>query len=141
MPITFNCPGCAKQFRVPDEMAGRSSRCTQCGTPLVVPSPAAVAAWQPQPVAPPPMTAPAPAPYEVVDNAPAGRQFISRKMLIFGGAGLLGVVLLGAVVWGGYKLFFGSSGLGDEVKYLPSNSQMVVSLRPEQMLDSAAWKD
>jgi hypothetical protein len=143
MPITFNCPGCAKQFKVPDEMAGRSSRCTQCGTPLVVPSPAAVAAWQPQPVAPPPMPAPAaPSPYEVVDAAPPGGRFqVSRKMLMFAGAGVLGVVLLVAVVWGGYKLFFGGSGLGDEVIYLPNNCQTVVSLRPEQLLDSSAWKD
>lgn len=147
MPITFGCPGCAKQFKVPDEMAGRASRCTQCGTPLVVPgSPAAVAVWQPapQPVAPAmALAAPAPAAYEVVDAAaPGSRRFqVSRKMLIMGGAGVLGVVLLGAVVWGGYKLFFGGSGLGDEVKYLPNNCQMIVAVRPEPILNSDAYKN
>jgi hypothetical protein len=145
MPITFACQGCAKQFKVPDEMAGRSSRCTQCGRPLVVPaSPAAVAAWQPapQPVAPA-MAVPAPAPYDVAAGAPpaGGRFKISSKMLIIGGAGVLGLMLMVAMVWGGYKLFFGPSGLGDEILYLPNNCQTVVSVRPEQILNSDTYKD
>jgi len=143
MPIAFACPGCAKQFKVPDEMAGRSSRCTQCGKPLVVPgSPAAVAAWQPapQPVAPAMAAAP-PAPYDVGAPSAGGRFQISKKMLIMGGAGVFGLIMMGAMVWGGYKLFFGPSGLGDEVYYLPNNCQTVVSLRPEQILNSDAYKD
>jgi len=143
MPISFACPGCAKKFKVPDEMTGRSTKCPQCGAGLVVPSPTAVASWQPQPVAAPPMTAPAPGQFEVANAAPGGRRLpqVSRRMLILGGAGLLGVVLLGTVVWGGYKLFLGGSGLGDEVYYLPNNCQLIVSLRPQQMVESAAWKD
>jgi hypothetical protein len=107
-------------------------------------SQAAVAAWQPapQPVAPP-MTAPAPAPYDAIGGpAPGGSRFqVSRKMLVMSGAGVLGLVLMVAVVWGGYKLIFGPSGLGDEVKYLPDHCQTIVSVRPDQILGSDAYKD
>lgn len=143
--IVFACPSCAKQFKVPDEMAGRQSRCTQCSTPLTVPaSTAAVAAWQqgaPQPV-PPPMSAPSP--YDVGGVArPADDRFgfLKNKFVIAGVAGVFGVVMLGAVVWGGYRLLFGGSGLGAEVRYLPDNTQAVVSLRPEQVLNSDAYKE
>jgi hypothetical protein len=61
-------------------------------------------------------------------------------MMMVGG-GVAGVMLMVAMVWGGYKLFFGPSGLGDEVQYLPSNCQTVISLRPEQILSNDAFKE
>lgn len=42
--IEFSCPSCGKQFRVPDEYAGRSAKCKGCGGAVTVPRPAAVAA-------------------------------------------------------------------------------------------------
>jgi hypothetical protein len=38
MPISFQCPGCAKPFNVTDNWGGRPCRC-ECGTNLVVPFP------------------------------------------------------------------------------------------------------
>jgi hypothetical protein len=38
MPITFDCEGCGKFYTVPDEVAGRTARCKQCGTSNVIPT-------------------------------------------------------------------------------------------------------
>ena len=39
MPIEFSCE-CGKAFKVADEYAGKRSKCTACGKPVVVPAPA-----------------------------------------------------------------------------------------------------
>jgi hypothetical protein len=39
VPIEFNCDGCGKTLRVPDEHAGKQARCPGCQTVLTVPSP------------------------------------------------------------------------------------------------------
>jgi hypothetical protein len=41
MPIEFACE-CGKKFKVADEYAGKRSKCTACGQPVVVPMPAPV---------------------------------------------------------------------------------------------------
>ena len=41
MPIEFSCE-CGKGFKVADEFAGKRTKCTACGKPVVVPTPAAV---------------------------------------------------------------------------------------------------
>ena len=41
--IDFACPHCAKRFRVPPDLAGRTARCKSCGNMLTVPAPAAAA--------------------------------------------------------------------------------------------------
>ncbi len=38
MPIEFACE-CGKAFKVADEFAGKRSKCTACGQPVVVPTP------------------------------------------------------------------------------------------------------
>lgn len=38
MPIEFRCPSCARTLRTPDETAGKSAKCPQCGTITEVPS-------------------------------------------------------------------------------------------------------
>ncbi|MBA3314031.1 MAG: zinc-ribbon domain-containing protein [Planctomycetota bacterium] len=37
MPIEFRCPNCEKKLRTADEKAGKTAKCPQCGTPVVVP--------------------------------------------------------------------------------------------------------
>jgi hypothetical protein len=50
MSITFDCEGCGKFYTVPDEVAGRTAKCKQCGTMNVIPAPKpkAKAAGEPQ---------------------------------------------------------------------------------------------
>jgi predicted Zn finger-like uncharacterized protein len=38
MPIPIVCPSCAAKLRVPDNMAGRKTKCPKCGTGINVPS-------------------------------------------------------------------------------------------------------
>jgi hypothetical protein len=58
MPLTFTCPGCQKQLRAKDELAGRKTQCPGCGRVCRIPGgdevttrPAA-AASRPRPAAP-----------------------------------------------------------------------------------------
>ena len=41
MPLTVKCTGCSRQFRVPDEAAGKKIKCPQCQTVFLVPDPSA----------------------------------------------------------------------------------------------------
>lgn len=52
MPIEFNCSGCSKLLRTPDESAGKKAKCPQCGAIVDVPA-GAVEGVTPAPVAPP----------------------------------------------------------------------------------------
>ncbi|MBX9628353.1 MAG: hypothetical protein K2X82_31430, partial [Gemmataceae bacterium] len=42
MPIPTTCPGCRAAFDVPDQLAGKTIRCTSCKTQLTVPAAGAV---------------------------------------------------------------------------------------------------
>ena len=73
--IAFACPGCQATFKLPDEMAGKSARCSKCNQRFTVPGskPKAVAVSAPAPkpmppkkVAPPAM--PAVMEAEVIDE-------------------------------------------------------------------------
>lgn len=44
MPIEFRCPRCHKLLRTPDETAGKSAQCPQCGEVQKIPSPPAAGA-------------------------------------------------------------------------------------------------
>ncbi|MBY0513906.1 MAG: zinc-ribbon domain-containing protein [Gemmataceae bacterium] len=43
MAIPITCPGCKAGFEVPDNLAGKTIRCTSCKTQLSVPAVAEVA--------------------------------------------------------------------------------------------------
>jgi hypothetical protein len=46
MPIEFTCE-CGKAYKVADEYAGKRTKCTACGQPVVVPTPVATSAEEP----------------------------------------------------------------------------------------------
>src|SRR5581483_11393383 len=60
MPIAFKCPGCGKDYKVPDEFGGRSSKCRQCGATMAIPQASAAVSATPQPPAAPPSAPAAP---------------------------------------------------------------------------------
>lgn len=57
MTVTVDCPTCGKHYRIDAKFAGRRVQCKGCGTAMIVPAPAAVAAPQPVAVAAPPVSA------------------------------------------------------------------------------------
>ena len=64
MTIQFTCPSCGKGLRSPENLAGQSARCPQCGLVVSVPSPSSPPspATPPSPAVPPSVPAPAPPP-------------------------------------------------------------------------------
>ncbi|HUU42478.1 MAG TPA: DUF4282 domain-containing protein [Planctomycetota bacterium] len=53
MSIEMSCPGCGKQLRLPDSMAGKRGKCPSCGTVMDVPA-VEVAQEVPEPAGLPP---------------------------------------------------------------------------------------
>ena len=142
MPISFQCPECAKSFNVRDELAGKKARC-KCGAAIQVPQPAAPVQQQPidplldplsvnQPAADPLMGSVPPAQPPVdpligpqaVDplagpvslatpfTAPAGGGANGMHIGVKVGAGVGGVAMLGLLVWLGISLLGGDSETG-----------------------------
>jgi len=56
-------------------------------------------------------------------------------VLAFAGIGLALLLLLGGLLW-----FFWPNGVGANVRYLPDNSQMVMSIKVEELFNSKAYK-
>lgn len=46
--IRFSCPGCRRNFNVPDNYAGKKANCKNCGQMMYVPKPAAPAPPEPE---------------------------------------------------------------------------------------------
>jgi hypothetical protein len=156
MTIAFQCPGCGVTLKVPDTMAGRRGKCPKCGT--VNQLPAAGGQLQTAPAAPKPKSAPArppkPAPEPDVaedegeaEDQPAARPRKGKKKrrsrtMLFVGLGCGGALLLlcmgvgaGVGVW-----WYMSSPISEELTYMPSNCEVLASIRLDQLLDSKAYK-
>ena len=61
MLIVLDCPGCAKRYEIDAALAGKKSRCKQCGEVFKIPVPTAVSA--------PPPTSKAPRPVQTASGA------------------------------------------------------------------------
>ena len=103
--IAFKCSGCAKNFSVKDDLAGRKTRCPKCGASMLVPAAkGAVAIARP---AHPPSSA-TKNPFElppdadglapVNENAQSPRRGSFGKTVLLGCGTLLGLLLIGSVV-------------------------------------------
>ena len=58
MLIVLDCPGCGKRYEIDGALAGKKSRCKQCGEVFKIPVPTAVSAPPPPSKPPrPPQTA------------------------------------------------------------------------------------
>lgn len=128
MPISFQCPECAKPFNVGDELAGKKARCG-CGLVMLVPQPAAPLQKpvQQQPLAPQqpldPLMAPSQQPFDpLMGSLPPAQQGVApqqpfnpmaamqqptaaggggkgAKIAIMVGAGVGGVAVVGLLAW------------------------------------------
>lgn len=69
MAIAFSCEGCGKSFSVDDRLAGKRSRCKQCGHVFQIPGPSPA---QPAPQRPARASDPAPPAFDpyAIDDAP-----------------------------------------------------------------------
>lgn len=139
MSIIFSCPSCAKTYSVPEQFAGRATRCQGCGAGLTVPQVALTAA---PPAAVPVAAPPTPAWPQTADplgRPDSGRQpWHASRMLVAG----IAIAALLVVVAGGAAAFwlFGSSG-AESMKFLPNNPNFVVSVKVDDLMASDSWKE
>ena len=64
MPIEFRCTQCNRLLRTPDDAAGRTATCPQCGATLTIPTPGEGAAAPPaEPEPAPPASSGEPSPF------------------------------------------------------------------------------
>jgi hypothetical protein len=159
MTIAFSCPGCGKQFKVSENMAGRKAKCSACATIIQVP-----AAPEQRVAAAPevrkPARAPAPPDEDIGDDEPAPSRTRKAppkkkgsKTLLFALIGLGAVTLSMCFCCGGFfgLGYFGvldpfdlnyrlAGGPPPEYKYLPDKCQMIAVVNVEDILDSDAYK-
>jgi phage FluMu protein Com len=170
MPITLRCSSCAQALKVPDNMAGRRGKCPKCGAVLVIPAaeeeePEETARPTTRKARPtqraiieekavPSRRRAAEATRDDDDETaeeavPRPREVRKKKKkkqkkssLLFYGllGGCFTLLLLGS---GGGVLtwwyFFSRS--ADDLAYMPSACQMIVSIHMDQLLDSQALQE
>jgi hypothetical protein len=147
MTIAFSCPGCGKQFRVSDNMAGRKAKCSACATVMLVPA-------SEQGIAASPTQQPQPQEELVQQEAPRRKKRPrkkSRTNLVLALVGIGGTLLGLCVCCPGLFFGLGKFGVWDplglfsslpaESRFLPEHCQFVTVFNWEQFLDSQAYKD
>jgi hypothetical protein len=135
MPIALSCPACKSQYQIPDQFAGRQTKCRKCGASLQIPARAAAA----------------PAPAEDGDLAftagasPVAVQAYRRKP---SGKGrsvwivIAVVALLAAGAAAGVYWFLSPAGqLGDSARYLPNQTRFLALIRVDQLSASGTWPE
>lgn len=140
MPLTFNCPGCGKGYSVPEEFAGRATKCRACAVMLTIPlasePPAAPIAAVPMA----PLAMPAPIAREVAPSfaLPAA----GRRALPIKGIGLIAAITVAVLLLGytSYALLSPSSG-PSAMRYMPDNCSMLMSARVADLMKSGAWAE
>jgi hypothetical protein len=139
MSIAFSCPGCGKNYLVADTFAGKRAKCQKCGATCQVPGGAITTA--PAPVPPAPYPSPAPA-QDWQGSTPAPRSGGRKRGLILAAVAVVGILLLTGASFGVYKIFFaGSSGLGNDLKFMPADTDLIASIRVDDVMASDTYKD
>lgn len=154
MAITFSCPACGKELRAPEEAANRQSTCPGCRGPVIVPDPSSgseqvpfmdPAAFTEQAQPPPPGAALAPmseglAPMSEgpAESSPIG--FSKTTISIAAAAALLMLVTVAVGGYLGYRWFTGGNNLGSVQKYIPENSQFILSIQVDELLSGEAMQ-
>ncbi len=169
MPITFRCAACAKILRVPDTMAGKKGKCPKCDAILQVPTESEDESQaQPAPARRSPRPSPAAIvdkkalpPHRRIDKAnddefadapeedtsrprkkrKTKQRGMSTGLLVGLVAGAFGLLLLCSGVGGLAWWYFSSSSASEDLVYMPNNCQFIVSMRNDQMMQSAATQE
>lgn len=124
MPIPVECPGCHTQLTVPDAVAGKSIKCSKCQTVVAVPEPLSLDDDEPAEAPPAKKSAAVRKPFarkrrddDDDDDLDRGRPLSFREKraaaaggppvaVVFVVAGLIGLGIVGGVLYTGYALFF-----------------------------------
>ncbi|MGE3803628.1 MAG: hypothetical protein AB7K24_03030 [Gemmataceae bacterium] len=130
MAITFQCPQCSQTHTLPDSAGGQQTRCGECACDMTVPAATAISVYKLPPT-------PAPVDIPVLELATPPTPRYSPKPVLLGAA--LTMLLLVCVVVIGVWYLFGSKA-SVLVRFLPDNTQLVVSLRTREVQASAAWQ-
>jgi hypothetical protein len=145
MTIAFNCSDCGSPLKVADELGGKKCKCPKCSTVNVVPNDEGGAI----------STAPARTKRAADEGDDGGGAVVkktkkakaggSKKLLLT--CGILGVLGLGflacAGVIGGFGIwyFFFSDPLKDEAKYFPTGTEIVASIRVDDLRKARLYED
>jgi hypothetical protein len=164
MTIAFTCTDCDATLKVADDLAGRKCKCPQCSAVNVVPDAdeadggeARRAKKLGQRITSEPARSkqpPGDGPDAVGAEKPRGKKRARPKqeaarggtkwlllgcgLLTLGGGGLLAAAVCGGVVW---YFYFSGPAIKEEMTYFPNNTQVVISVRADQIRDSKLFKD
>lgn len=135
MPIAFACPACKKGYQVPDQCAGRTSKCRDCGAAFQIP---AASAPTFAPVGGPAVAA-APT-FALVDGPDASAGVGRKKIIILASAALVGLFLVAGMGLAAWYLL-GSSSSSRFTRYLPDDCVGMVSIQVGDLQTGAAWDE
>jgi hypothetical protein len=156
--ITVTCPGCQAALKVPETLSGRKAKCNNCAVVFQVPQLSSAIA--PRPSSAPPAKGPTPASprdddaprprrrpeaddLEVEEDAP--RRKPSKKsgspVLVLAVVGVVALFLLAATGGAVWFFVFRGSGPMPGLKWMPNNSQVLISIRVGDIRTSQAFKD
>ncbi|MGE3807706.1 MAG: hypothetical protein AB7K24_23840 [Gemmataceae bacterium] len=135
MPISFACPSCGAPYTVPDEVAGRSTKCRQCSAVMQIPAPAIEIVTEPLA----PVSFAAPAEPETPENSgPMLRRLPLRFLIPAGVVAVLLFCLLPTYMLA--RWFFSGPVVGPADKYLPDKCVIIASVQVRQAFESPLWK-
>jgi hypothetical protein len=138
MTISVACPRCQKRFAAPAQYAGRTSRCTACGTPFAIPGAVSNITTRPSPVA---------APALQPGRSRPGRSDSRKPLLLWGAAGAVVFVVLAGVTFAAWRIAAPrkATEVGDQsadskqapvgiTHYLPDETDVVLSINVESFV-------
>ncbi|MGE3804988.1 MAG: hypothetical protein AB7K24_09980 [Gemmataceae bacterium] len=134
--ISIRCSGCNQSYRVPDEAAGRATKCRKCGNIINIPQ------GSNEPTTEFTAAAPAPAAVAFAQAPPVSTLRRSRRpKLAFVGIGAVAIVGLVFVAYVAATWFFGGASLGNAQRYLPDNCDAVGVANVEQFMKSKIYAE
>jgi len=129
MSIGFSCPKCGRSLSAPAGAVGKIIPCPTCGQMIGVPAGSAGGT-------PPPLPQGTAGPQPWPQQAPAGRTRSKTPLILACVGG--GVLLVVAVVVG--VILFSGSGLSQAARYLPDDSNLVVSINLSSVVKSKLYQ-